>query len=224
MSGINKVFSKISKHPITITLFLLSAILGIIGFFFFQSGKVQKAQIEKSPGSNLIQNSPGATIIQRSHDIQGAKENKKGKKESATTTSTSNILSQRMINSPGGIQAGRDVIVNQEPIVEMIDPKKDSNKWKFIKKNGETFLGLKLKYDPIVKTVIIRSTGQLIMTPSKEEFYEAGYYYALLIDKEEPETKMEKRIIKSIEDGEVSFEVRYLRKNQTETSNESKAP
>lgn len=135
-----------------------------------------------------------------------------------------NSLSQTMIDSPGGVQAGRDVIVNQEPtadfykkyyVVEMIESKKDTDKWKFIKKNGETFLGLKLQYIPVVNTISVRSSGQLIMTPSKEDYYESGYYYTLLIEKEDKGTKTERLIIQAIKNEGILFEVKYLRKNQS---------
>lgn len=97
-------------------------------------------------------------------------------------------------------------------MLEMIDPQKDPDKWKFLKKHGKTFLGLKLQYKPVVKTIIVRSSGLLILTPSKEDFYDAGYYYTVLIEKEEPESNMEKEIVQTIQDGEVFFEVKYLRK------------
>lgn len=67
MSVVDRIFNKINKHPIAITLTLLSAILGIVGFFSFQSGQVQKAQVQNSTGSNVIQNSPGA--IQAGRDL-----------------------------------------------------------------------------------------------------------------------------------------------------------
>ena len=101
-------------------------------------------------------------------------------------------------------------------VVDMIDPKKDPGKWKFIKKDGKTFLGLKLQYPPLVKTIAVRSSGGIIMTPCKEDFYESDYFYTVLIEKEDPQDYMEKSIIESIENGEVLFEVKYLRKVQSE--------
>ena len=101
-------------------------------------------------------------------------------------------------------------------VVDMIDSKKDAGKWKFIKKDGKTFLGLKLQYPPLVKTIAVRSSGGSIMTPCKEDFYESDYFYTVLIEKEDPQDYMEKSIIESIENGEVLFEVKYLRKVQSE--------
>ncbi len=54
------------------------------------------------------------------------------------------------------------------------------------------------------------------MTPCKEDFYESDYFYTVLTEKEEPQDNMEKSIIESIENGEVLFEVKYLRKVQSE--------
>ena len=101
-------------------------------------------------------------------------------------------------------------------VVDMIDSKKDAGKWKFIKKDGKTFLGLKLQYPPLVKTITVRSSGGIIMSPCKEDFYESDYFYTVLTEKEEPQNNLEESMIESIKNGEVLFEVRYLRKVQSD--------
>lgn len=104
MSIINKVFKKLSTHPITITITLFSAILGIIGFFFFQPSQVQKAEVQNSPGSNLIQNSPGATIIQTQKILQQSLPSKEGAKKAVKEK-----RSEQNPSSNEAVQQGPDV-------------------------------------------------------------------------------------------------------------------